>query len=142
MIQVASESAIALIHIAQIGLDDSGKPLDNSKTDDAGDLVSPTLRKIIESDQILKTGVNILGDARRLRDYLSLRPQGVFELSDLHNSVTCAENNIEKVPRKLLALSKQAHQTLGLPLDKGTVRVSDWTKPIHPDQIECRSPRI
>lgn len=139
-IQVASESTVALIHIAQMGLDDYGRPLDPRAMDDAATLVPPTLRELIESDQILKIGVNAIGDHRRLRDFINVRPRGVFELSDLHNLVSSAENNVTRIPRRLVSLARQTLEYLGLPLDKGPVRISDWTKPLDSEQITCRSP--
>lgn len=139
-VQVASESTVALIHIAQMGLDDYGRPLDPGAADDAATLVPPTLRELIESDQILKIGVNAIGDHRRLRDFINVRPRGVFELSDLHNLVSSAENNVARIPRRLVSLARQTLEYLGLPLDKGPVRISDWTKPLDLEQITCRPP--
>ncbi|KAI5857992.1 ribonuclease H-like domain-containing protein [Tricharina praecox] len=128
VIQVASESTIAIIHVAQIGCDSNGKPLKLKESVD--ELISPTLRKLIESDRVLKVGVNVLGDHRRLHKFLGVKPQGVFELSDLHNLVVSLENNMPKIPKRLFALAKQTRAHLGLPLDKGPVRVSDWSKPM------------
>jgi ribonuclease D len=139
LIQVSSESTIAVIHVAQMGFNDSGKPLDpNMAIDDVSNLISPTLRRLIESNKILKVGVNVLGDHRRLREFLGIRPQGAFELSDLHNLVHSTENGIAKVPKRLVALAKQTLINLGLPLDKGPVRSSDWSRPITKAQLKCK----
>jgi hypothetical protein len=137
---VASESTIAVIHVAQIGCDADGKPLKAKESVD--DLISPTLRKLIESDRVLKVGVSVLGDHRRLHKFLGVKPQGVFELSDLHNLVVSLENNIPKIPKRLFALAKQTREHLGLPLDKGPVRVSDWTKPLNETQLMCMFPQL
>jgi len=138
VVQVASESTITVVHVAQIGCDVNGKPLNPKESVD--DLISPTLRKLIESDRVLKIGVSVLGDHRRLHKFLGVKPQGVFELSDLHNLVVSLENNISKIPKKLVALAKQTQAHLGLPLDKGPVRVSDWSKPMNKVQIKCMFP--
>jgi len=138
-IQVASESTVALIHVAQMGFDDKGRPLDLSAArEDETTLIAPSLRQLIESDQVLKIGVNSTGDHRRLRDFINVKPQGVFELSDLHNLVNSAENGIKKIPRRLVSLARLTLAHLGLPLDKGPVRCSDWSKPINSDQIKCK----
>ncbi|KAF8543589.1 ribonuclease H-like domain-containing protein [Trichophaea hybrida] len=136
-IQVANESTVALVHVAQMGFDDKGRPLDPSAArEDEATLISPTLRQLIESDQVLKIGVNSTGDHRRLRDFINVKPQGVFELSDLHNLVNSTENGIKKIPRRMVSLAKLTLAHLGLPLDKGPVRTSDWSKPINREQIK------
>ena len=53
------------------------------------DLIAPSLRMIIESPNILKTGVCVLkADFARLEKWFDLKPRGAFELSHLHNLVT------------------------------------------------------
>lgn len=123
-----------------MGLDDNAGPPDPRVKDDVATLIPPTLRELVESDQILKIGVNAIGDHRRLRDFINVRPRGVFELSDLHNLVSSVENKVIKIPKRLLSLAKQTLEYLGLPLDKGPVRVSDWTRPLEREQITCGSP--
>ncbi|KAA8913513.1 ribonuclease H-like domain-containing protein [Sphaerosporella brunnea] len=137
LIQIANESNIALIHVAQMGFNNWGKPLDpDMAIEDVLNLISPTLWKLIESPHIAKVGVNVLGDHRRLRNFLGVRPQGVFELSDLHNLVHATENGISKIPKRLVSLAKQTQLNLGLPLDKGLVRSSDWSRPMTPAQLK------
>jgi hypothetical protein len=143
LVQVSSESNIALIHVAQMGFDKWGKPLDpNMAIEDVSNLISPTLRQLIESPHILKVGVNVLGDHRRLRQFLGVNPQGAFELSDLHNLVHATEKGLPRIPKRLVSLANQTLINLGLPLDKGPVRSSDWSRPMTPTQLRCKSPHL
>lgn len=73
LVQIASPSRIALFHLAVY-----------PKTDD---LVAPTLKKILEDNSITKTGVWIKGDCTRLRNFLGIKPAGIFELSHLYKVV-------------------------------------------------------
>jgi hypothetical protein len=138
MVQLAKESMIVLIHIAQMNYSDDGKPLKRGAVTNEDDLIPPTLRKIIESVNTLKVGVNILGDGKRLRDFLHMKPRGMVEICDLHHRVECAINNITKVPKKLIALAKLTEMYLSLPLDKGPVRYTDWSKPASEMQMKCK----
>ena len=131
MIQVASESTITLIHLAQFLTGTTHPHLDT-----ADQLISPTLHKIITSPDILKVGVNIAGDARRVRNFLGINPQGIFELSDLHHTVVCAQEHRTKIPRSLISLARLTMMHLELPLDKGPVRRSNWSLPITNKQAE------
>ena len=124
LIQLASERKIALFHIA----------LHEGETTD--DLIAPTLREIIESPKIFKTGVAVLNaDFKRLRTHFKLEPKGAFELSHLHNLVTYGARASEHVTTKIRSLSFQVEKHLGLPLWKGNVRTSDWSQPLNSDQI-------
>ncbi|KAF2280709.1 ribonuclease H-like protein [Westerdykella ornata] len=124
LIQLASEDRIALFHIALF----SGTT--------AEELIPPTLRAIIESPDILKVGVAIKGDFSRLEKYLGIKARGVFELSRLHNLVEYSDSDPRKAgSKKLSSLAKQVHQHLQLPLYKGEVRESDWSKRLDRDQI-------
>ncbi len=117
LVQVASEDKIGLFHIAR---HDGEEP---------EDLIAPSLRKIIESPDIIKTGVNIKGaDFSRLRQHFKLNPQGGLELSDLHRMVVPTSR------RGLVAMAKQVEHHLGLPLAKGDVRTSNWTRPLNARQ--------
>ncbi|RYP11411.1 hypothetical protein DL764_000065 [Monosporascus ibericus] len=74
------------------------------------DSIAPSLRKIIESPGIIKTGV---------------------KLSDLHNEVANRRPN----DLGLVALAKQVECHLGLPLYKGDdVRKSNWSAPLNSEQ--------
>ncbi|OTB07963.1 hypothetical protein M426DRAFT_8176 [Hypoxylon sp. CI-4A] len=123
LIQLACEHKIGLFHIA----------LHDGHTSE--DLIAPSLRRIIESAQILKTGVNILqADMSRLQKHFQLQPRGAFELSHLYNLITYGPLNPKRVTVRLCALSKQVETYLGLPLFKGDVRTSNWSAPLDDDQ--------
>lgn len=134
LIQIASGDRIALFHIAQ----HKGKTVD--------EILSPTLRRIIESPDILKVGVAVKADFTRVRRYLGLEPRGVFEISRLHNQVVNFGTDRQN-SRVLVSLANQIQQHLVLPLFKGnrnedgsyddeSVRVSDWSAVLQKDQIE------
>lgn len=122
LIQIASVDKIALFHLGQ----HAGNHPD--------ELLAPSLRKLIESPDISKVGVAVLcADFFRLRRYFGLQPRGAFELSHLHSLVTSknpAEANVI-----LRSLATQVQEHLGLPLDKGKVRVSNWSGPLEEEQI-------
>ncbi|KAI5798173.1 hypothetical protein FPQ18DRAFT_302271 [Pyronema domesticum] len=135
LIQIANESTILMVHIARMGLSPAD-PLPPQSEDTVEKLLPPTLRKIIESPDILKTNVNSVGDHRRLHKFFKIEPKGVFELSDMHNLVKATLEGQGKTPgRALRALAKLSNEYLGLPLDKGDVRVSDWTRHCTADQV-------
>lgn len=124
LIQIASEDTIALFHIG----------LHAGQT--AKDVLAPSLRRIIESDGIRKTGVGVLNaDFSRLRRWFGLKPRGAFELSHFHNLVTYGSKQPGKVTTKMKALSKLVEEHLGLPLYKGKVRTSNWSRPLNQAQI-------
>lgn len=124
LIQIASEDKIGLFHIG----------LHQGQT--AKDVLAPTLRKIIESDDITKTGVGILNaDFSRLRRWFGLKPRGAFELSHLHNLVTYGKAHPTRVTTKMKALKKLVEEHLGLPLFKGKVRTSNWSRPLNRAQL-------
>lgn len=125
VIQIASESRIALFHI---GLHAGSTP---------EELIAPSLRKIIESPNISKTGVSInYADGKRLREYFGLRPRGLFELSYLYKLVKYAATSPSQVNKGLVALRKQVEEHLHLPLLKDKVRMSKWSKPLNQKQIQ------
>lgn len=122
LIQVASEDTVALFHIG----------LHSGTTTD--DIIAPSLRKLIESPKIAKMGVGILGaDFARLRRFFGLKPQGAFELSHLDRLVRFAF-----VPHllntKMVSLANLVENHLGLPLAKGPVRTSNWSRPLNEEQ--------
>jgi hypothetical protein len=134
LIQLACEDRIALFHVA----------LFEGTTPEQ--LMPPSLKAILESPDILKVGVAVKGDFSRLKRYLNIQAQGVFELSRLHNLVEWHAKDPDKVSNKLVALAVQVLQHLQLPLYKGApleddpvdtenVRESDWSKPLNLQQI-------
>ncbi|KAK9782327.1 putative HRDC domain-containing protein [Seiridium cardinale] len=126
LIQIASESKIALFHIG----------LHNGNT--TQDIIAPSLRRIIESPSIVKLGVNIVNaDFSRLRQHFGLDPKGAFELSHLYSLVNLGPNRPEPLTTRLVKLSRQVEDVLGLPLSKDkAVRCSNWSQPLGIDQME------
>lgn len=134
LIQLACEDRIALFHVA----------LFQGST--ATQLMPPTLKAILESPDIYKVGVAVKGDFSRVSKYLKVEPQGVYELSRLHNLVEHYATDPSKVNNKLVGLAPQVQQHLQLPLYKGghliddpedlsNVRSSDWSLPLNRQQI-------
>lgn len=125
LIQVATEDKIALFHIG----------LHTGTTTD--DIMAPSLRKLIEDPKIGKAGVAILNaDFARLSKYFKVVPKAAVELSHLHRLVTFGEHKPELVSTKMTGLAHQVEQHFGHSLKKGSVRTSDWSKPLSREQIE------
>ncbi|KAJ9294259.1 hypothetical protein DTO271G3_7121 [Paecilomyces variotii] len=126
LIQLANEERIALFQIALF------KP---AKT--LNDLVAPSLQKILESSDITKVGVSIRADSTRLRKFLGIDAHGLLELSHLYKLVKYSQSNPKLVNKRLVNLSLQVEEHLGLPLDKDDdVRRSDWTRPLDYSQVQ------
>ncbi|KAF3040851.1 hypothetical protein E8E11_006676 [Didymella keratinophila] len=134
LIQLACEDRIALFHVALF------------QGNTAAQLMPPTLKAIMESPDIYKVGVAVKGDFSRVSKYLKVEPQGVYELSRLHNLVEHYATDPSKVNNKLVGLAPQVQQHLQLPLYKGgqliddpedlhNVRSSDWSLPLNRQQI-------
>jgi ribonuclease D len=115
MIQVASEDMIALFHIGQ----HSGSTIDQ--------VIAPSLRKIIESPNIIKIGRCIVGaDFSRLIKFFGLKPQAAFEIAHLHKLVT-------SISRGGLADQVQHHFELPLSKDPND-RTCKWHLPLSQSQ--------
>ncbi|MCJ1408605.1 hypothetical protein MMC19_002680 [Ptychographa xylographoides] len=125
LIQMASEERIALFHIARY-----------SKAETLDDLLAPTLKAIMENPNITKTGVSVKSDCTRLRKYMGIEGQGLFELSHLYKLVKFSTDNVKKIDKKLVALAHQVEDQLQLPLFKGPVRSSDWSESLNYQQIQ------
>lgn len=128
LIQIASPSRVALFHTA----------IFNNK--DIAEL-GPNFRHIMESPDILKTGVAIKGDATRLRNFFGIDSRGLMELSHFYRLVTYSPRGEYKmINRKLVTLALIVEEILHLPLYKGqNVRGSDWSRRLSMDQIVCKS---
>lgn len=126
LIQVASPSRIGLFHVARFPNDD---------------YVAPTLKKIMEDASVSKVGVWIMGDCTRLKKYLDIDAKGIVELSHLYKVVKHSRNGTpSQINKRLVPLATQVEDVLKLPLYKGdVVRSSDWSKPLNPEQMKCRS---
>lgn len=123
LIQVACEDKIGLFHIG----------LHSGTTSE--DLIAPSLRTIIESPNIAKTGVAVLAaDMARLAKFFKLRPQGAFELSHLHHLVMFSARKPDLVNTRLISLADLVEHHLGLPLSKGSVRTSNWSRALNQKQ--------
>ncbi|KAF2804321.1 ribonuclease H-like protein [Mytilinidion resinicola] len=123
LIQLASENRIALFHISLF------------KGTTAEELLPPTIKTILETPAILKTGVAVKSDFTRLKKFLGVEARGVFELSHLYKLVKFSKDEPEKVNRTLVSLANQVAEHLQLPLHKGAVRESDWSKPLLIEQM-------
>ncbi|KAH0559741.1 hypothetical protein GP486_003740 [Trichoglossum hirsutum] len=124
LIQLATEERIALFHIAQY-----------QKHDTLEDLVAPTLKLIMEDPGTAKAGVAVRGDCTRLKKYLDIDSRGLFELSHLYRQIEAASTGASNVSKRLVSLARQVEEHLQLPLWKGEVRFSDWTKELKLQQI-------
>lgn len=125
LIQIASEERVALFHIARYP--------DSLSTDS---FVSPTLKAIMESQDITKVGVAIKGDCTRLRRFMGIESRGLFELSHLYKLVKFSGNNASSVNKLLVRLATQVEEHLGLPLSKGDARTSDWSLDLNIEQVQ------
>ena len=125
LIQLACEERIALFHIARYP---GPETVEN--------LVAPTLKRIMESPDISKVGVAIKGDCTRLKNYLNIHCQGLLELSHLHKLVQYCSGRINKVDRRNVRLAEQVQQHLKLPLHKGDVQTSNWSRDLDYQQTQ------
>lgn len=125
LVQVASERRIALFHLARFP---------NALKEE--DFITPSLRKLMESPNITKVGVNVKGDSTRLRKYLHIECQGLFELSHLYKLIKFSTGDVKKINKKLVSLASQVHEHFQLPLWKGEVRSSDWSQELSYQQTQ------
>ncbi|KAL1644458.1 hypothetical protein SLS58_004372 [Diplodia intermedia] len=124
VLQLACQDRIAIFHLSQ----------HQGVTPD--EIMPPSLKAIIESDKILKAGVSVnRADGSRLRKYFKLKPQGMFELSHLYHLIAKKRTAGGYISRTLKGLNQQVEEKLGIPLDKGSVRTSDWSRPLNQSQI-------
>lgn len=123
LVQIASQSRIALLHLALYPSKD--------------ELATPTLRKIMESTEITKVGVWIKGDCNRVEKYLGIKSRGIFELSHMFRQVKYSANGrLDLINKKLVSLADQVKEILRLPLFKGQdVRASNWSQALSMEQI-------
>ncbi len=76
-----------------------------------------------------------IGDCTRLRNFLEIDAQGIFELSHLHSLLRYFDGEHKQINKRLVALARQVEEHLQLPLSKGEVRSSDWSKELTMEQI-------
>lgn len=126
LIQIACEDRIILSHLALF-------PRDTLQ-----ELVAPTLKRIMEDENVTKCGVAIKADCTRLRKFLNINVKGIFELSHLHRLIKYSDSGeYGLINKKLVSLTAQAEEHLELPIFKGEVRGSDWSEPLNMEQILC-----
>lgn len=126
LIQLGSETDIGLFHIA------------SHPGTRVSELMAPSLKRVLQSPNILKTGVNILNaDGKRVQTYLGVKCRGLFELGHLNNIIDTAATNPEQkfAGKGLTSLAKLTLKHLHLPLSKGSVRCSNWSKPLTLAQV-------
>ncbi|EAA31876.2 hypothetical protein GE21DRAFT_7331 [Neurospora crassa] len=122
VIQIASEKRIGIFHISLYPRKD--------------ELASPLLKQIIEDADVVKAGVWIMGDCTRLKTFLGIEAKGIYELSHLYKLVKYSASGEHKlVNRRLVPLATLVKEVLQLPMFKGAVRTSEWSKPLNMDQI-------
>ncbi|KAI4680943.1 uncharacterized protein J4E88_005448 [Alternaria novae-zelandiae] len=122
LIQVASESKIALFHIGR------------HDGDAADQLIAPSLRTLIESPTVLKTGQSIMGDFYRLNKYFQLQPKGAIELSYFQVLVNPGRPNFNSFyyPGGLRGLVEKYFP--GYTLKKTEHMHKDWLAPLETNQ--------
>ncbi|KAJ5092089.1 hypothetical protein NUU61_006959 [Penicillium alfredii] len=126
LIQVANEERIALFQISLF------KP---ARTQD--DFVAPSLKRLLESPDVMKVGVSIKADSTRLRKYLGIEARAIFELSHLYKLVKHGLVNPKLVNKRSVNLSEQVEEHFGLPLEKtDDVRCGDWARALNYRQIQ------
>ncbi|EME39735.1 hypothetical protein DOTSEDRAFT_180392 [Dothistroma septosporum NZE10] len=124
LIQIAAEDKIALFQIALF------------KGETAEELMPHTLKTILESANVVKAGVNVVGDARRVRELLKIDMKGVFELSHLYRVVKYSEQDRKNVSFRLVSLAAQVQDILMLPLKKDDNRISAWSRDLNTQQTD------
>ncbi|RKP25448.1 ribonuclease H-like domain-containing protein, partial [Syncephalis pseudoplumigaleata] len=91
-----------------------------------------SLRAFLEDPRMLKTGVNVSGDAGRLNREFSLKTAGLVELGTNARYVL---PELESIARPTLA--RLTSHLLNRSLDKGPVRTSNWERmQLSPEQKE------
>ncbi|GAB1741876.1 hypothetical protein NU219Hw_g7282t1 [Hortaea werneckii] len=124
LIQIAAEDRIAIFHLARF----PGESTDQ--------LIPPSLRSVLESEDTIKAGVNVAGDAKRIQNHLGIEMKGLFELSHLYKIVHYSATQPHLVNKRMINLAAQVQKVLLLPLKKDEVRTSSWTKPLSMQQVE------
>ncbi|KAL4881394.1 ribonuclease H-like domain-containing protein [Aspergillus karnatakaensis] len=125
LIQLANHDRIALF---QISLFSPGNTPE--------DLISSTLKQILENPKITKTGVAIKADCTRLRKYLGIETRSIFELSHLHKLVKYCHSNPTLINKRPVSLAEQVEEHLGSPMVKDDdVRCGNWAVPLSESQI-------
>lgn len=136
--KIASAPPKRLVSVAQLAMEDAIAVIQLATfyEDKAEDLFPPELRALLESPRVIKTGVNISNDFRRLNKVFGVQGRGICELSRLYRVVQYANSAPEKVNHSLVRLASQVEHILDLPLYKGSVRCSAWSQRLSKAQTD------
>ncbi|KAG8990987.1 hypothetical protein FRB90_001503 [Tulasnella sp. 427] len=121
LIQVADKTKIMLFHISRM----SEFPR--------------SLKRIIEDPTIVKTGVNITGDAKKLYGDWGIQAQGIVELAMLAWEVDKPTMQRHGFKTGWTTLANMVAMYTRRVLPKGAERTSDWEKPLNEEQLEYAS---
>jgi ribonuclease D len=119
LIQVATETQIVLFHVAQF---------DGKQT---SELIPPSLKRLLESPNIVKTGSGVHGDAARLEKYFDCKVQRAYDLKQFLQIV----HPKEKSESATLDIMTRRYYEIGLDKTQSN-RCTDWTKPLNEKQKE------
>ncbi|KAK8173214.1 ribonuclease H-like domain-containing protein, partial [Phyllosticta citrichinensis] len=127
VMQVASESTVVVFHIAQFKGGDTTK-----------ELIPPSLISLIESRDVIKTGVAVWGaDGKRIKKFLGLNPRGFVELSHFFHVLQNRRTASGTYPKTLCGLATQIKTYIGFPLPKvGKIRCGKWSRDLGLAQID------
>ncbi|KAF8587132.1 ribonuclease H-like protein [Ramaria rubella] len=94
--------------------------------------VPPKLKTIIEAKEVIKIGVNILNDGRKLLRDFDIEPAGLLELS----SLACLVDRARVPTKRMISLQRIVEMYTGHTLSKGPVRISNWEAFLNEEQLE------
>ncbi|KAG9044589.1 hypothetical protein FS837_007876, partial [Tulasnella sp. UAMH 9824] len=118
LIQIADRTKIMLFHVSRMSEFPS------------------KLLEVIEDPDIIKTGVNISGDARKLFKDWGVQAQGIVELAMLAWEVDRQTMQSHGLKSGWTNLANMVSMYLGRVLPKGAERTSNWEQPLDELQME------
>ncbi|KAG8910390.1 hypothetical protein FRC01_006362 [Tulasnella sp. 417] len=118
LIQIADRTKIMLFHVSRMSEFPS------------------KLIEVIEDPDIIKTGVNITGDAKKLFTDWGIQAQGIVELATLAWQVDRQTMESNGIKTGWTTLANMVGMYLGRVLPKGAERTSNWEKPLDELQME------
>ncbi|KAG8908670.1 hypothetical protein FRC01_007311, partial [Tulasnella sp. 417] len=118
LIQIADRTKIMLFHVSRMSEFPS------------------KLIEVIEDPDIIKTGVNITGDAKKLFADWGIQAQGIVELAMLAWQVDRQTLESHGIKTGWTTLANMVGMYLGRVLPKGEVRTGNWEKPLDELQME------
>ncbi|KAG8952374.1 hypothetical protein FRC00_006827, partial [Tulasnella sp. 408] len=121
LIQIADRTKIMLFHVSRMSEFPS------------------KLREVIEDPNIIKTGVNISGDAHKLFKDWEIQAQGIVELAMLAWEVDRQTMQSHGIRSGWTTLANMVSMYLGRVLPKGAERTSNWEQPLDERQMEYAS---